>query len=210
MGGVAAPQRRPSLPCPSGAWSWLVPWSTALLQTNCAPPVWLLPSIWAAVTKSANRKTENPNKPHGFLHLRPETALPFLPSNVCRGARSQCPHPSDPASRYWPQPSWCPLPPLLSTAPCPITPSAKLISSASAATKKPPSFSTNTAAISPFPNPVPGFLQSNCLLPTLKPSSFPASAPSATAPRTPPVTTARSETASESLSPSNSLTPTAP
>src|SRR5882672_8346073 len=88
MGGVAAPQRRPSLPYPLGAWSWLVPWSTALLQTNCAPPAWLLPSIWAAGTKSANRKTENPNKPHGFLRLRPETALRFLPSNVCRGARN--------------------------------------------------------------------------------------------------------------------------
>ena len=39
-------------------------------------------------TTSANQETENPNKPNGFPRLRPETALPFLPSNVCRGARN--------------------------------------------------------------------------------------------------------------------------
>src|SRR6266850_621844 len=88
MGGVAAPPRRLSLPCPLEAWSWPVPWWTAPLRTNCAPPAWLSPSILAAGTTSANQGTENPNKPHGFLRLSPETALRFLPSNVCRGARN--------------------------------------------------------------------------------------------------------------------------
>src|SRR6267378_4390195 len=88
MGGVAAPPRRLSLPCPSEAWSWLVPWSTAPLRTNCAPPACQSPLILAAGTKGASRKTENPNNPHGSQRLRPETAPRFLPSNVCKGARN--------------------------------------------------------------------------------------------------------------------------
>src|SRR6267142_5614815 len=87
MGGVAAPPRRLSLPCPSEAWSWLVPWWTAPLRTNCAPAACRSPSILAAGTTRANQETENPNKPNGFLRLRPETALGLLPSNVCRGVR---------------------------------------------------------------------------------------------------------------------------
>src|SRR5467141_1346592 len=86
-GGGARPQRL-SLPCPSEAWLWLVPWSTALLRTNCAPPACRSPLILAAGTKSASPKTENPNNPHGSQRLRPETAPRFLPSNVCKGARN--------------------------------------------------------------------------------------------------------------------------
>src|SRR6266850_3908646 len=88
MGGVAAPPRRPLLPCPSEAWSWLVPWWTALLRTNCAPLARRSPSILEAGTKRANRKTENPNNPHGSQRLRLETAPRFLPSNDCRGVRN--------------------------------------------------------------------------------------------------------------------------
>src|SRR6266852_2583147 len=132
MGGAVAPPQRLSLPCPSEAWLWLVPWSTAPLRTNCAPPACRSLLILAAGTKSASPKTQNPNNPHGSQRLRPQTAPRFLPSNVLQRCK-QCAHPTDPASRYSQGSSCCRLPPLLSTAPCPIRPSAKPIFSASAA-----------------------------------------------------------------------------
>src|ERR1039458_6811459 len=72
MADVAAPPRhRAWLPCPSEEWSWLVPWSTALWRTNCAPPARLSHSILAAGTKRANRRAANPSDPN-----RPERQCP--------------------------------------------------------------------------------------------------------------------------------------